>query len=408
MHRRDALKILASATASTGLLPFAPGISWAAGADAIGIDATAKTVTIGGFTPVTGPVPFYAILTHAADAYFRNVNENGGIKGWKIKYVTLDDGYDPARSVAVTRRLVEEDKIFALVASVGTATNVAVVPYANEVGLAMLGPIGGASMFFTQPNIFPLLPDYGWSAAANAEYALKDLKLDKIALLWENDELGRSAKRGFDLYMEQQKVAPAESVLFEVKTTDFTPHLLRVSKSGAQAAIMFGSNANLAGALKAADRLGVKLKWFAPFFTADPSTYKLAGKLLDGVYFSSWLLPVSSNEPEVKAYRDAITKYFPDDPIGVFGLNGWSNAALFGKIFEALIDSGKPITRENLVAAGNSLTNASVGGARNISFTAADHRGTRQEAILQAKDGAFTVVRGFQPYPPVAFDAKAG
>ncbi|GGF51409.1 lipoprotein [Azorhizobium oxalatiphilum] len=401
MNRRTALRLLASAAISAHLLPFRSAF-----ADTIGIDQANKTVTIGGFTPITGPVPFYAILTHAAEAFFRAANEAGGIKGWKVRYVTMDDGYDPARSVAVTRRLVEDEKIFALVAAVGTAPNVAVIPYAREAGLGMFGPIGGASVFFTQPNVFPLLPDYGWSAASNAEYALKDLKHEKIALLWENDELGRSAKRGFDLYMEQQKITPVESVPFEVKTTDFTPHIRRVANSGAQSVILFGSNANLAGALKAADRQGVAASWFAPFFTADPSTYKLAGKLLDGVYFSSWLLPVTSDDPAIKAYRDAIGKYYPDDPVGVFGLNGWSNAALFAKVFEALVDSGKPITRENLIAAGNTLTDASVGGARKVTFTAEDHRGTRQEAILQAKDGAFTMVRDFRPYPAVAFDAK--
>lgn len=400
MKRRDFLK-LSGAAALASAYPGGPLL-----ADQIGIDAAAKTVTIGGFTPVTGPVPFYAILTHAADAYFKSVNENGGIKGWKINYVTLDDGYDPARSVAAVRRMVEENHIFALVAAVGTATNVAVIPYAKENGLAMIGPIGGASAFFAEPNIFPLLPDYGWSAASNAEFAINDLKLKKIALLWENDELGRSAKRGFDLFMEANKIAPAESVPFEVKTTDFTPHIRRVANSQAEAAILFGSNANLAAALKAADRQGVKLAWFAPFFTADPATYKLTGDLLDGVYFSSWLLPVESAEPEIKAYREAITKYYPNDPIGVFGLNGWSNASLFGSIFGALIDSGKPITRANLVEAGNTLSNSAVGGARKVTFTAADHRGTRQEAILQAKGNSFVMVRDFKPYPAVAFDAK--
>ncbi len=402
MDRRSALKLFGAAALGAAL-PLRSSM-----AAEIGVDEANKTITVGGFTPVTGPVPFYAILTHAAESYFRHVNENGGIRGWKVKYVTLDDGYDPARSVAVTKRMVEEDKIFSLVASVGTATNVAVIPYAKEVGLPMLGPIGGASAFFAEPNIFPLLPDYGWSAASNAEYALKDLKLDKIALLWENDELGRSAKRGFDLYMAEQKVTPAESVSFEVKTTDFTPHILRVANSGAQAVILFGSNANLAGALKAADRQGVKAAWFAPFFTADPSTFKLAGDLLDGVYFSSWLLPVSSEEPEVVAYRTSVSKYYPNDPIGVFGLNGWSNAALFGVVLDALLASGKPVTRDNFVAAANALVDASVGGARKVGFRPGDHRGTRQEAIQQAKNRSFVVVRDFKPYPAVAFDAKAG
>ncbi|MDB5380817.1 MAG: putative branched-chain amino acid transporter, substrate-binding component [Rhodospirillales bacterium] len=124
----------------------------------LGIDAAAKTVTVGAFTPVTGPVPFYAILTRAADAFFRHLNESGGIRGWQVRYATMDDGYEPSRSVAVTRRLVEEQGIFALVAAVGTSTNVAAIPYAREQGLPIIGPIGGASAFFTERHVFPLLP----------------------------------------------------------------------------------------------------------------------------------------------------------------------------------------------------------------------------------------------------------
>lgn len=372
-----------------------------------GIDTERKVVTVGAFTPVTGPVPFYSVLTHAADAYFKHLNETGGIKGWKVNYITYDDGYDPARSVAVSRKLVEDDGAFALAAPVGTATNVAAIPYAKEKKVPMIGPIGGASAFFVEPNVFPLLPDYGWSAASNVDYAVKDLGLKKIALLWENDELGKSAKRGFDLYMKELGIEPAESVPFDVKTTSFSPHIRRVANSGAEAVILFGSNANLAAALKAADLQGLKVKWFAPFFTADPSTVKLAGDLLDGTYFSSWLLPVSSEEPGVKAYREAVTKYYPGDPVGVFGLNGWSNAALFAKGFEALLDSGKPLTGESLIAALDNLNNASVGGAQGVSFKPGDHRGTRKEGIIQAKGGKFELVRDFKPYPAAVFDAPA-
>ena len=372
----------------------------------VGIDEEKKVVTIGAFTPVTGPVPFYAILTHAAEAYYRNLNENGGIDGWTINYVTKDDGYDPARSVAVTRQMVEDDGIFALSASIGTATNVAVLPYAREVGLPIVGPIGGASQFFVEPNVFPLLPDYGWSAASNLDYALNGLGLKKVALLWENDELGKSAKRGFDTYMAALGMEAAESVPFDVKTTSFSPHIRRVANSGAEAVILFGSNANLAAALKAADLQGLDVKWFAPFFTADPSTRKLAGDLLNGVYFSSWLLPVSSDEPEIAAYRESISKYYPDDPIGVFGLNGWSNAAIFHKGFEALLASGEDLTRENLIKSLETLEGASVGGARGVSFKEGDHRGTRQEGIIQATADGFELVSEFSPYPAVVFDAQ--
>ena len=391
---------------SAAMIALITGTSIAAAQDP-GIDTANKTVTVGAFTPITGPVPFYAILTHAADAFYRNLNENGGIDGWTVNYVTKDDGYEPARSVAVTRQMVDDDGIFALSAAVGTATNVAVIPYAKEAGLPMISPIGGASQFFAEPNIFPLLPDYGWSAASNVDYAVNDLGLQKVALLWENDELGRSAKRGFDAVMADLKLEPAASVSFDVKTTNFAPQIRRIANSGAEAVILFGSNANLAAALKAADLQGVETTWFAPFFAADPSTYRLAGDLLDGVYFSSWLMPVAADDPNVAAYRESIAEHYPDDPVGVFGLNGWSNAALFAAGFKALLDSGNELTRENLVAAMDTLTDAAVGGARGVSFKPGDHRGTRQEGIIQAKDGDFVLVKDFRPYPAVVFDAPA-
>ncbi|MEG1679526.1 MAG: ABC transporter substrate-binding protein, partial [Stenotrophomonas sp.] len=372
-----------------------------------GIDVASKTVTVGAFTPITGPVPFYTVLTHAAEACFKWANETNALNGWKINYITYDDGYEPARSVAVTKRLVEENKIFALAAPTGTAQSVAVIPYAKEVGLPVIGPIGGATALFSERLVFPLLPDYGWSAASNLDFALNDLKAGKVALLWENDELGRSAKRGFDLYMEANNKQAAESIPFEVRNTDFTPHVRKLANAKAEVVILFGSNANLASALKAAERVGFQSKWMAPFFTADPTTRKLAGNLLNGTYFSSWLMPVTSDDTDIKAYRDSIVKLYPNDPVGVFGLNGWSNGALFVKGFKLLLDSGKPLTRANLVDVMETMTNASVGGARNVSYKAGDHRGARQEAIIQAMpDGSFKMVRDFRAYPANVFDAK--
>lgn len=377
-------------------------------AAAPGIDMASKTVTVGAFSPVTGPVPFYTILTRAAESCFRWANETNALGGgWKINYVTFDDGYEPARSVAVTRRLVEESQVFALAAPVGTAQNVAVIPYAKEVGLPMIGPIGGASALFAERLVFPLLPDYGWSAASNLDFALTGLKASRVALLWENDELGRSAKRGFDLYMAARKLEPAESIPFEVRNTDFTPHVRRLANAKAEVVIIFGSNANLAAALKAAERAGVTAKWMAPFFTADPTTRKLAGPLLDGTYFSSWLIPVGADDAEAKAYRENVKKNYPNDPIGVFGLNGWSNGALFVKGFQMLLASGKPLTRANLVDVMETMNNQTVGGARNVSYKPGDHRGARQEGIIEAMpDESFKLVRDFKPYPAEVFDAK--
>lgn len=371
-----------------------------------GIDVANKTITIGAFTPVTGPVPFYALISHGADSFFKHLNENGGIKGWKINYILKDDGYDPARSVAVARRLVEDDKIFALVASIGTAQNIAVIPYARSIKLPIVAPVGGSPKLVAEPNIFPLLPDYALSGSASCEFALNDLKKKKIALLWVNDEVGRGAKRGIDLYLKSLNMETVADASFNYSTTDFSPQIRRISEAGAEVAILFGSNANLAASLRTANQLGFKPDWIAPFFTADPATYALAKDLLDGVYFSSWLLPVDSDNPQVQGYREALRKYYPQDPIGIFGLNGWTNAALFQVAFEKMLDANMPLTRESLVSVLDTITDQEVGGVKTVTFTADDHRGVRQENIIQAKDGKFVVVRDYKPYPDVVFNDK--
>ena len=393
--------------AAAGAALIAPGSAALAQEAAPGIDAASKTITIGAFTPVTGPVPFYGLISHGADAYFKYLNDNGGIQGWKINYILKDDGYEPSRSVAVARRLVEEDKIFALVASIGTAQNIAVIPYAKSVNIPVVSPVGGSPKLVAEPNIFPLLPDYALSGSASAEFAVNELK-KKIALLWVNDEVGRGAKRGIDLYLSSQKLETAVATSFDYATTDFSPHVRRAAEANADVVILFGSNANLAAALRAADKQEFKPQWIAPFFTADPATVSLAKTLLDGVYFSPWLLPVDSDDESVKQYREALQKYYPRDPLGIFALNGWTSAALFRVAFEKMLNAKVPLTRENLIQALNSIKNEKVGGVKTVTFSKDDHRGIRQETMIQAKGGKFVSVRDYTPYPDVVFNANPG
>ncbi len=253
--------------------------------------------------------------------------------------------------------------------------------------------------------MFPLLPDYALSAASSAQYALDVLGKDKCALIWQNDELGRRAKFGLDLVLSSRKKTILTDVSFDVATTDLSAQIQRVSAAGAEVVLLFGSNAHLASALRSAARISWKGTWFAPFFTADPSTYELTGDLLDGVYFSSWLLPLDADRPAIEAYRAVVPKYYPNDKLGVFGLNGWTGASLFAVAFERLLSSGKEPTRENLIAVMNTIDGVSAGAADKITFTAGDHRGTRQEVMIRAEAGKFRLVRDFSPYPQVVFDA---
>jgi branched-chain amino acid transport system substrate-binding protein len=370
-----------------------------------GIDLATKTVKIGAFTPVSGPVAFYGQITRGLEAYFKSLNESGGIDGWKIDYVTLDDGYQPAQSMAVTRRLVENDQVFALVGAIGTTTSAAVLPYAKEIGLPVI-PVGGAPDFYTTPNYFTLVPSYTWEGGGIADFLLHVKDAKKLGLLWQNDELGHAGKLGVDTYLASIGQKTAIDLSLDVKTTDFSPHIRRLSEAGVDAVIFFGSNANLASALKAAARVEYTPLWGASFFAADPSTYKLAGDLLKGVYIGSWLLPTGDSDPQIVAYRAAMAKYSPSTPLGVLSLNGWSHATLFKLAFEKMLADKEPLTRENFIKAMDSLRDVQAGGVRNVTFQPGDHRGTRQMGVLMADGQGFELVREFAPFPPVVFDLK--
>lgn len=368
-----------------------------------GIDVANKTIKIGAYAPVTGPVSAYHQITDGLIAYFQHVNATGGIRGWKVNYMTLDDGYQPSQSMVVTKRLVENEKIFAIIGGIGTTTTSAVLPYAQEIGLPVIA-VGGAPAFYTASNIFTLVPSYMWEAGTLAEHALSGLQAKKIGLLWQNDELGRTGKLGMETYLQSVGAKMAVDLPIDVKTTDFTSHIRRLQDAGADTVIMFGSNANLASVLRTAQRMDFKTNWMAPFFVADPATYKLAGNLLDGVYFSSWMLPVNSDDSQMTEYRAAMQKYAPNTPQGVLSLNGWSHATLFRNALESMIAGGTPLTRANFIKAMDSLREANPGGARKVSFMVGDHRGTRQMGILRAQNGGFTLVREFKPFPKVVFD----
>ena len=366
--------------------------SQSGGADP-GVDVGAKTVNIGAFVPQTGPVPSYKLIAEGAKAYFDWANANGGVDGWKINYTQLDDGYDPARSLAAARELVDKHHIFALVAPIGTPTNSAVQPYAIAQNLPVVGPVGGDPTMAALPNYFVLLPNYYDEAKLDTTYGVKSLGAKKIAVLYENDDLGKPALQGVKDAVSELGVDLVAEEAFNVKDTDLTAQITKAKEAGADLTVVWGSNGNVSTAVTTADRLGFDTQFFAPFFTADPSTYALAGPALDGTMFGSWLLPTTDPSDSVQeAYVKQMTSAGQSGDIGVFSLNGWTNAALFAVGLQKTVADGGTPTRQGLYDALDGLSDQAVGGAPSVTFSAGNHAGTRSLSIIQAGNNAFTTL----------------
>src|ERR1700760_562879 len=165
-----------------------------------GRGVTDTEIKIGTTTPFSGPASAYSAGAVSATAYFQKINDEGGINGRKIKYVSLDDAYSPPKTVEQVRKLIESEEVLFLVNNVGTATNNAVVKYINQKQVPHLF-IGTGATMFNDPEKFPWTmswtPHYASEGEIYAKYLLKPKPTAKAGILSRNDDLGRDYILGF-------------------------------------------------------------------------------------------------------------------------------------------------------------------------------------------------------------------
>ncbi len=160
-----------------------------------------KEILIGQTMPYSGPAQSYSTIGRVEQAYFRMVNEQGGVNGRTVKLLSVDDGYSPPKTVEQTRKLVEEDKVLLIFDAMGTAPNSAIQKYLNSRKVPQLFISSGAARF-NDPKQFPWtmpwLPSYEAEGHDLAAYVLRSKPTAKIAMLWENDDIGKDYIHGIE------------------------------------------------------------------------------------------------------------------------------------------------------------------------------------------------------------------
>ncbi|MGH9807765.1 MAG: ABC transporter substrate-binding protein, partial [Terriglobia bacterium] len=197
IKRRTLLK----AGLTLGALKFAsPAVLQAAAArEEYGPGASDKQIKIGNIMPYSGPASAYAVIGKTETAFFRMINDEGGIGGRKIEFISYDDGYSPPKTVAQARKLVEDDNVLLIFNSLGTPTNSAIQAYMNEKKVPQLFVATGATRW-NDPRHFPWTmgwqPSYETEARIYAKYILKEMPNAKIAILYQNDDYGKDYVKG--------------------------------------------------------------------------------------------------------------------------------------------------------------------------------------------------------------------
>ena len=327
--------------------------------------ASDSTIKIGQTYPYSGSGSGASAGARAMAAYFAMLNDQGGINGRKIDFVSLDDGYSPPKTVEQTRRLVESDGVLLIFASLGTPTSEAVRPYLNNKKIPQLFLVTGASSV-VDPQRYPWtmagIPSYAAEGRIFAKYILAEKPNAKIALLYQDDDFGRDH---LDAFLGQLGDRASEMVVakasYQVTDPTLTSQMITLKGSGADTIYLITQGRASPQSVSAVRALG----WDPLILLPGVSTSKgiigsVGDEALKGVISGGYMKdptdPAYANDPAVKEYLAWMKKYVPaaDWRTNESSPNGFVSAQLMA---EVLRRCGDDLTRANVLRQATSLEN---------------------------------------------------
>jgi branched-chain amino acid transport system substrate-binding protein len=346
-------------------------------------------IKIGSTGPYSGPVSMASTVTKSLAAYFDMVNaERGGVNGRKINVITGDDGYSPPRTVEQTRKLVEQDDVLFMVDSVGTPTQLAVRQYLNDRKVPQLFPATGAAPLFDAQKS-PWTVGYAPSNYTEGQLVGKNVSSTmpgaKIAVLYQNDDLGKDFLRGAKETLTNGATIVSEQS-YEVTDPTVDSQIVSLQSSGATVLFAFATQKAAAQAIRHSAEIGWKPKIFIPSIVSSISQVLQPAGLDNskGVYTATYVKdptsPTWSNDPDVQAFVAWVKKY--DTQVDVRDSFAASGGYMVGVLTEKILKAaGDNLTRENVLKEATSLQNVALpmllpGITVNTSPT--DHRSLKQ------------------------------
>ena len=356
MLRRTILSALLAA------LALAPAVTMAA--DTPGVTAT--EIKIGNTNPYSGPASAYGTIGKALGAYFKKVNEEGGINGRKINYVTYDDAYSPPKTVEMVRKLVEQDQVALLFQTLGTPTNTAIHKYMNQQKVPHIFVATGATKWNDPKNhawTMGWQPNYQTEGRIYANYILKNVPDAKIGILYQNDDYGKDYRKGLHdgLGEANAKKMIVMEQTYEVTDPTIDSQIVNLKNSGANVFFNVTIPKFAVQAIKKAHDIGWKpLHLLNNVSSSLGTTLKPAGLeaskgLITALYMKEITDPQWKND---KGYLDWVAwmkKYYPEG-----ALDDQANAYAYSvaqTLVQVLKQCGNDLSRENIMKQAASLKN---------------------------------------------------
>jgi branched-chain amino acid transport system substrate-binding protein len=318
--------------------------------------ASDTEIKIGHTNPYSGPASAYGVIGKTIQAYWKSVNDAGGINGRKVNFITLDDGYNPAKTVECIRQLVEQDKVLCTFNTLGTPTNTAIHKYMNQKKVPMLFVATGASKW-GNPKSFPWTmgyqPDYHTEAVIYAKHILANVKDARIGVLMQNDDYGKDYWEGFKEGLGKDVTRITKHATYEVTDPTVESQVIQLKDSGANVFFNIATPKFAAQAMRKAGDLGWKPTIYLNNVSSSvASAMKPAGfENVQGVVTAAYLMDPTDKQftdhPDMKMWLAWMAKSNPSA-----STSDASNVFAYSVTFlmhETLKKCGDLLTRENVM-----------------------------------------------------------
>jgi branched-chain amino acid transport system substrate-binding protein len=337
------------------------------------------------------------------EAAFAEANKAGGIKGRKLALKSVDDGYEPTKSIEAVKKLLAEDKVFAIAGPVGTPTAAAIMPIATAAGAPFIGAFTGAELLRDpyKPLVVNVRASYFQETEAMVEHLTKDLGASRIAIMYQDDAFGQAGLAGVKRALDKRKMELVAEGTFERNTTAVKTGLLAIKRGKPDAVIMISPYKPSAEFFRFAKQIKLDVTIVnISFVGSDAFAKELGGAGAGAVVTQVVPFPNDTTIPVVARYQAALKANAPDAQPGFISLEGY----LVGRTIAAALEkiNGEP-TRQGFVEAVQKSGGFDLGGFK-VAYGPSNNRGSEQVflTVLQA-DGTFKAVSRLEkPKPPAA------
>ncbi len=344
-----------------------------------GVNHSRRQITIGWFGPMSGPFQMIGEgMVDGMRAKVDQINARGGIGGYKLKLIPLDNNMNPVQTKGIVQKLVKQLRVFAIVGALGSVGINAVVKDLTSYGIPVVYLGGGEPHWSIPPkrNIFPVQPDYITEGRLLIKFAVQKLKARRLAFVYENNSTGRTALRGGKIGMRRYGRRLGAKFVLVSQRLGLSVMKTRLKKANPDATIVFQFLTGAAGLVSGCKRAGVNTNWITTYVNSDSVLYKIAGSKWLGVYVAAW---AKATERVVtnyiryfrttKYYRKARRKKW-DAPSG-YHTAGWIAVEIFAgglNIFRKKYGSMRKLSWGNFIKSMESMRRFNNTIAKDITY----------------------------------------